>query len=389
MPKFDHLKLDALLIECLRKNEGSIDILRPIIERFQHEFPEGRNPSPERPFVLSTEDIDRLLDCAQTYYSDDLLMALASMGTVSLNDGQREHTPDAWIGLRDKRIEDALIQKALIKNDAIKRVDAPRTSSFVYGLSGNPPTLDHLTFIKYLLDDLSAQLVVVLNAQSPLKALDSYVDGALRLTLLEMMLSDDAFPMPYRARCHLSHLEIDRSPPSRMVVTQSILTLLSRTSERYTLILGLDGLKEFTSWYQWRALLTLCDIKFFPRPGQAIDSHTIKGYLDKIGAEFSPNIHMVFNTEREKSDFLAIAPRCSASVGIMPDLSPLSATVVREAYKHHALDNTPKSDIPCPGNIHPRVHEAILKHGLFGLKADLEAEPAEPHTSSATGSSFS
>lgn len=389
MPKFDDLRLDALLIECLREHEGSIDRLRPIIQRFQHDFPEGRAPSVEKPFIFSTDEIDCLLDCAQHYFSDNLLMALASMGTVSLNDGEQKPTPDAWIGLRDKRIEDALIQKALIKSDAFKRIDTPRPSSFVYGLSGNPPTLDHLRFIKYLLDDQSAQLVVVLNAQSPLKALDSYVDGALRLTFLEMMLSDDSFPKSYRARCHLSHLEIDRAPPSRMVVTQSILTLVSRTSERYTLILGLDGLKEFTTWYQWRALLTLCDIKFFPRPGQAIDTHAIKGYLDKIGAEFSSNIHMVFNTEREKSDFLAIAPRYSASVAIMPDLSPHSATVVREAYKHHALDNTPKSDIPCPDNIHPRVHKAILEHGLFGLKADLESEPAAPHTSSATGSSFS
>ncbi|MDX2346006.1 MAG: hypothetical protein QNK11_03945 [Legionella sp.] len=142
----------------------------------------------------------------------------------------------------------------------------------VFGLSGNPPTQNHLVFIQYLLSLKKYDLVrVVLNAQSPLKPSSDYIDAEARFELLKTMLDSAAIDWN---RCVLERLEIERPPPSRMFDTLKALITRAKhqnISEQITLVLGLDALMQFTDWYQWDAYGVLCEINFYPRADIAID----------------------------------------------------------------------------------------------------------------------
>ena len=394
------------LIACLPAERDS---RLPLMTRFNDAYPQGTVPTVEQPFVLSATDIDLLLELARTHRSQKLLLALANMGTVELNADQRVKDPfDPLIGRRDRMIETALIAKAVeyarpavvnnlsfdalrsatrlraselllnTKNDSTdidrsgssEQVQAlsvlnskqplvihePRRFCFVYGLSGNPPTLNHYYFIKHLMSQ--GEVTVVLNAQSPFKARDRYIDPNIRFEMLQSMFdpSDEFF-----SRCHLSRLEIDRLAPSRMVVTMSMLVLLSESNERQMLVLGLDALPLFNRWYMWEALAKLCDLKFYPRAGESLDDATITHHLKLLEAGGARHIHMVFNTDEERDTFLKKHPEHQASVEVIPDIAEGSATAIRAYY--HQKGTAP--DLPPAPATHPRVHEIIQRYQLY------------------------
>ena len=345
--------LVEFLIACLPDERAK---LGPLFDRFNEAFPDGSVPSVERPFVLSSTDIDLLLELASLHRSQTLLLALASMGTVELDAEQKIKDPrDPLIGRRDPAIEVALIDKAIAQQSSARQHEGA-TPKFVYGLSGNPPTLNHLYFIKHLLTQ--GDVSVVLNAQSPLKELDSYVAPNIRFEMLQGMLhsSDESF-----SRCHLSRLEIDRVAPSRMVVTMSMLVLLSDTKERHTLVLGLDALPVFTRWYKYASLARLCDLKFYPRSGEVLADAVMKHHLETLEEEGVHQVQMVFNTEADAASFLEKNPGYKASVEIIPDIGEGSATAVRAYYLDKSLDT---DVLPGPAT-HPAVHELIQHHRLF------------------------
>jgi nicotinate (nicotinamide) nucleotide adenylyltransferase len=138
--------------------------------------------------------------------------------------------------------------------------------SIVFGLSGNPPTKNHLLFIQHLLSLKNYDVVrVVLNAQSPLKSLENYISPEARFELLQAML--EAAKVDFN-RCVLERLELLRPPPSRMIDTLNALIARSKQqniAEKMTLVLGLDALMQFTDWYQWDTYADVCEIKFYPR----------------------------------------------------------------------------------------------------------------------------
>jgi nicotinate (nicotinamide) nucleotide adenylyltransferase len=152
--------------------------------------------------------------------------------------------------------------------------------TIVFGLSGNPPTQNHLLFIQHLLRLKGYDLVrVVLNAQSPLKPLEDYIPAESRFELLEAMLKSALIDWN---RCVLERLELERPPPSRMMDTLNTLIARSRQqgiSEKITLVLGLDALKQFTDWYEWDAFSTLCEIQFYPREDEVMSSEEITSKL--------------------------------------------------------------------------------------------------------------
>ncbi|MCH9756936.1 MAG: nicotinate-nicotinamide nucleotide adenylyltransferase [Gammaproteobacteria bacterium] len=138
--------------------------------------------------------------------------------------------------------------------------------TIVFGLSGNPPTQNHLLFIQYLLSLKGYDLVrVVLSAQSPLKPLEDYLSAENRFELLKAMLESASVDWN---RCVLERLEIERPPPSKMLMTLKAFIARAKQqgiSEQITLVLGLDALKQFTDWYEWDAFGSLCEIVFYPR----------------------------------------------------------------------------------------------------------------------------
>ncbi len=148
--------------------------------------------------------------------------------------------------------------------------------SIVFGLSGNPPTQNHLLFIQHLLSLEGYDLVrVVLNAQSPLKAPEDYLPAESRFALLKAMLEATSIDWD---RCVLERLELERPPPSRMKDTLEALIARSKQrgiSEKITLVLGLDALKQFTNWYEWDSFGALCDIHFYAREDEVMSSEAV------------------------------------------------------------------------------------------------------------------
>ena len=101
-----------LLSTCLPGESASLE---PILSRFNREFPnEAIEPSVELPFTLCPADIDCLLELARKHKSEQLLIALANMGTVELDRDKNKKAPsDPYIGRRDAAIEAAIISKAM------------------------------------------------------------------------------------------------------------------------------------------------------------------------------------------------------------------------------------------------------------------------------------
>ncbi len=148
--------------------------------------------------------------------------------------------------------------------------------TLVFGLSGNPPTRNHLLFIQHLLTLEEYDLVrVVLSAQSPLKPFQDYIPPEARFKMLQTMLA--VAGVDWR-RCVLERLELDRPPPSYMKETLEALIERARKAhikEHITLVLGLDALNTLTDWYAWQDLGALCEIQFYPRGDVVMTQTTI------------------------------------------------------------------------------------------------------------------
>ena len=213
--------------------------------------------------------------------------------------------------------------------------------TIVFGLSGNPPTENHLLFIQYLLSLKHYDLVrVVLNAQSPLKVKEPYLAAEARFDLLKVML--EASKVDFH-RCILERLEIDRPPPSRMIDTLSALLARAKAqniSEKITLALGLDALMAFKAWYQWEAYAGLCEIKFYPRAHVGVSQDDVLNQLMQL-RQAGIQASLITNES-----------------GVIPMVQG-SAT---EARLHYA------SGLPgCPKGITPVVDQLIRKRGYYGL----------------------
>lgn len=234
------------------------------------------------------------------------LLAFISMGTTEKN----KTNDDAFIGKKDKRIEDAIIDAALEKQLSCPIENTgnnPQQKSAIFGLSGNPPTFNHLALIEHLLKNPEYDNIdVILNAQSPLKAKSSYASSEHRYQMLKNMLEEAAVDFK---RCHLSRLEIDRAAPSRMVVTLSALILLSAFSQDLTLVLGCDALAfkdekpALCHWYGWQKLSHLCTLKIYPREGESLCAdELLKAF--QILKENHFKFHLVFKTLESKDEML-------------------------------------------------------------------------------------
>jgi len=326
-------------------------------------------PSLEKPFSLSLDEIDRLIDLAVAKRSEKFLIALAGLGTYDKTLGWY----DPIIGKKDPGVETRIIDKALARRQT-KATSAEPQYRTVYGLSGNPPTLNHFHFIRYLISESRLPVKVILNAQSPLKTAKEYAHQTLRLQMLEVMMAD--LNAEDRVKCELSRIEVDRVAPSRMVVTMSILNLLANDNETFRLVLGMDALPKFNGWYHWSELGQLCQIKFYQRQGEAIDNQLMVSALDALQQGAVHDVHMVFNDDNQRQAFLNACPTFAAkhaSVASIPDISEGSATQIRNQYLQWG-DASPEmltQDLQKTLNLHPGVHQVIVENNCYGASKNL------------------
>lgn len=326
-----------------------------------HELPD------KKPIVLSDADIRLLVEFALLYKPKvtlhpsrktiDLLTLLISIGTeLPLN----KDNVDKYLGRKDNRIETYIIEQA------IQRVEATGfgvANTVVFGLSGNPPTINHLIYIQHLMMVYDT-VHLILNAQSPLKDSTNYLDAETRLEMLQTMLTAEHVDS---VRCKLERLEIDRDPPSRMIATISLLLLNSNLNQRVTLALGLDALPDFSQWYKWSQYGALCDIKFYPRQGVTIDAEQLSTALAEL-LNNKMNVTLVYHSEEQKKAYELIAipldkKRLALSEEIIPTFQG-SSTELRDYYGPENADNT-----QIPPNIHPVVDQLIRARGLYGYRS--------------------
>lgn len=264
--------------------------------------------------ILSDQEISCLIDILtkhKIHILEDGIKASAFMRFINmgtLTDSELTNA-DPLLGQKDPRIEQAIINAAIRKKRQLGSIEnqAPAKQIAIFGLSGNPPTLNHFYMIKHLTENTEYDMVVpMLNAQSPLKAIEGYVDAKHRFLMLKNMLEAPGVdPTKY----HLSRLEIDRAAPSRMIVTLSAMTLLSNQYQKLSLILGRDALAlnkgkpNFTYWYQWQEFAQLCELKIYPREGAEL---SITEMAQAITTLQTAQIHLsiIFRDETTKNSYI-------------------------------------------------------------------------------------
>ena len=179
-----------------------------------------------------------------------------------------------------------------------------------------------------------------------------------------------------RATCDLSRIEVDRAAPSRMVVTMSILNLLANHNETFRLVLGMDALPKLSGWYHWSELGRLCQIKFYPRQGEAIDNRLMGGALKALKQGGVCDVQMVFNDDNQRQAFLnecASFPAEQTSVAVIPDISEGSATQIRDQYLKwgDAMPETLTTEQQKTLNLHPGVHQMIVENACYSASKNL------------------
>lgn len=317
-----------------------------------------------QPLKLSNEEILVLVDFAiqhqpKIQINDDkkveFLTLLMSMGTDFPSE-KSDHF-DPWIGRKDSRFENVIIERALAKM-TLQNTQKSHITHGVFGLSGNPPTLNHLHYVQHLLTKYT-QLHVILNAQSTLKDSKDYPPAETRLDMLGIMLRAENISSEH---CILERLEIDRDPPSRMISTLSLLILKSSNQVNFVLSLGLDALFQFTRWYRWKDYAHLCEIKIYPRQGIFYEEEQLTHILQELLSE-GLNITLVANSSKLKNQYQRVCNLIdSEKLQFTEESIPTfegSATELRDYYairEHDAL----------PPNIHPCIDEYIRAHELYG-----------------------
>lgn len=339
-------------------------------------------PQIDKPIILTMEKIHcliNLLSNPNIVISDGeksmpALLQLINMGTGSADNH------DSMLGQKDPRIEEAIINKAIEKQACFNLSALNRRAKklAVFGLSGNPPTLNHLHLIQHLNQSADYDLVVpVLNAQSPLKAKDSYVDTEHRSAMLHNMLAGSDIHVE---KYHLSRLEMDRDAPSRMILTLSAMILLSDEHLDLSLILGRDAIAlkslrpSFSYWYQWQAFASLCELVIYPREGEELDVQEMEIAIATL-QRTEQRCRLVFRNEDTllsmKSQLESNGCELSHVNFAIKNVQTTqgSATDIRN---HYAAGHT-----GCPDGLAEINDEYIRNHQLFGATPTPNTSPVK------------
>ena len=357
-----------------------IKLARARMHTLDNEFLDGLalkypdTPTQDRPIILSQESYIKLVDIAISEQlilttakgkSASLLTILIGMGTsqcpiVSSNPANH----DEYLGQKDPRIEAYIATRA--KDEIARRQQAAIDHTkhiAVFGSSMNPPTDNHITFIKHLIH--SGYFVEVLpNAASPLKTPAQYAPPWDRYEMICLALQERTKDIP-ATQYHVSTVEIERPAPSRMFMTLCALILLSEPDTKFTLMLTLDdNLEGFHKWYKWSEFGELCDIQFYPRPGvtETIAPEVIRSQLNKL---LKTGTHVIIpyysDTEKEALQSLLgseIAGQIEWRKEEELQTTEGSSSIIRDQLK--AMPDE------CPSGLSTTVYQYILDRRLYG-----------------------
>ncbi|PJD93054.1 MAG: hypothetical protein CK424_03375 [Legionella sp.] len=274
------------------------------------------------------------------------------------------------LAIEDHRIESYVIDKAKTMVDIQNQKSLKNV--VLFGASFNPTTLGHIEFIRLLLQghpDTYDFVRLIPTGQSPLKNAKAYASISDRVHILQMMLAAH-IDTTDRQRLSIERIEIDRSPPSRMVVTLSAMVLLRQGQERYTLACGYDHVTQLSNWYRWQDLKDLCSFVFYPRQGiTLLTEYHLACLLTLCRAGFS--VKIVFSDSDKKVAFyefcrvhLDMAQMDWMSHVMLVDdpavsIMPSSATSIRAHYQLQ------KNTAIIPEGLTAEVHHYILKHHCY------------------------
>lgn len=300
---------------------------------------------------------------------EDIKKLVGLVLQVGCENGLEDEMKKTLLGLVDCALDDKgqNIELALIEmaEEKISQYPSHQGKIAFFGLSGNPPTLNHLALIKHLADsDKFEKTLVILNASSPLKETKDYSALYHRIKMLERMLNANI----QSDKVIISDLETARKPPSKMVITLALFHLLQNRPKQVTLVLGKDALilknnkPQISYWYQFEKLIKLCHLKFYPRDGVAFTQpnwQEVFLFFKAVKADFS----IVFNDKIQINAMIKALP-FSLQKEVLPKclyeditLSEGSSTEIRKHYHKNQSKNPPFVD--------ESVANYIEKHKLY------------------------
>ena len=130
----------------------------------------------------------------------------------------------------------------------------------IFGGTFDPPHLGHLIAAQDALDVLSLDCVLFIPARvPPHKQQDDVTDPAVRLRMIRAATADDA-------RFEVSDVELRRTGPSYTVDTLRELRE-QRPDDEFFLLLGVDQVREFSTWREPQQVLKYARLAVLARSG--------------------------------------------------------------------------------------------------------------------------
>lgn len=206
----------------------------------------------------------------------------------------------------------------------------------IYGGTFNPPHLGHLASARFAIEALGLDKLLFIPAATPPHK-DVPAGSPTPEQRLEMTaIAADSLLLP--GRVEVSDLELGRGGTS---YTADTLRALGETcpDDELWLLMGTD---MFLTLQNWREPEVICSL----------------AHLAAFAREESDNREML----EEQGRFLREKFGARTQVISLPQVTPVSSTQIREALERGEV----------PQELPMAVHGYILRHGLYGAKADLK-----------------
>ena len=144
-------------------------------------------------------------------------------------------------------------------------------------------------------------------------------------------------------RLRISTVELDS--PDRPYAVDTIVRML-RDDQRLFFLMGADSWNEITTWFEWRKLLTLCDLIVVTRPGYEITTPPAEATLVDLRGKDAGEMRRtleedlpprVFVTDVVNIDVAATTIRSLARSGDVAGLKTMAPPAVADYIGKHKL----------------------------------------------------
>lgn len=130
----------------------------------------------------------------------------------------------------------------------------------IYGGSFNPIHNAHVEIVKFILDKLQLDKIIIIPVGKASHRDDVMVDGALRLKMCELAFENEENIL-------VSNIEIKRKKTSYTIDTlRKLISLYGGHNEFYEIV-GEDSAYNFSKWKEYEKILELSKVIVFRREG--------------------------------------------------------------------------------------------------------------------------